>query len=91
MCGQKGEEENLALLPCAAETSPGVLHPDVGSSVQERHGPVGACPEEEHKSDSRDGTPLLRGQAEGAGAVQPGEDKALGRPDSSLLVSKERL
>jgi len=26
---------------CAGEPSPGVLHPDVESSVQERHGPVG--------------------------------------------------
>ena len=30
-------------------------------------------PEEGHKSDPRDGTPLLQGQAERAGAVQPGE------------------
>ena len=42
------------------------------SSVQERHGPVGAHPEEGHKHDPRDGTPLLRGQAVRAGAVQPG-------------------
>jgi len=36
-----------------------VLHPDVESPVQERHGPVGYCPEEGHKSDPKDGTPLL--------------------------------
>ena len=41
---------------CAGETSPGVLHPDVESSVQERHGPVGANPEGGHKNDPRDGT-----------------------------------
>jgi len=36
-----------------------------------------------------DGTPLLRGQAERVGALQPGEEKALGRPDSSSFsVSK---
>ena len=34
-------------------------------------------PQEGHKSDPRDGTPLLQGQAERAGAVQHGEEKAL--------------
>ena len=34
-------------------TSPGVLHPDMESSVQERCGPVGAHPEGCHKNDSR--------------------------------------
>jgi len=41
-------------------------------SAQERHGAVGADPEEGHKSDLRAGTPLLQGQSERAGAVQPG-------------------
>ena len=31
-----------------------------------------------HEDDQRAGVPLLRGQAEGAGAVQPGEEKAPG-------------
>jgi len=35
---------------------------------------------EGHKNNSRDGTPLLWGQAERAGAVQPAEVKAPGRP-----------
>ena len=47
------------------------------SSVQERHGPVGVCPEEGHKNDPRDGAPLLQGQAERAGAIQAEEEKAL--------------
>jgi len=55
---------------CSDETSPGVLHIDVQSSVQERHGPVGTCPEEGHKNDLRDGSPSLQGQAE---AVHHGE------------------
>ena len=38
-------------------------------SIQERHGPVGAGPEEGHKTDQRAGTPLLSRKAEGAGVV----------------------
>jgi len=42
-----------------------------------------------HKNDQRGGTtPLLGGQAGRAGAVQPGEEKALGRPYCSLPVLK---
>ena len=48
-----------APLLCAGEASSGVLCPDVESSVQERHGLVGAHPEEGHRNDARDGTPLL--------------------------------
>ena len=33
-----------------------------------------------HKNDPRAGTPLLWGKAERVGAVQPGEEKAAGRP-----------
>jgi len=62
---------------CTGEASPGVLRPDVESSVQEKHVALEACPEEGHKNELRDGTPLLRGQAERAGAVQPGEQKEL--------------
>ena len=73
---------------CAGEATPGVLHPDVETSVQERCGLDGVCPEEGHKNGRRDGTPFLQGQAERAGAVQSVEEKALGRPDSDLSVSK---
>ena len=76
--GQQVKEGDPAPLLCTEEASPGVLHPDVESSVQKRHGPVGAHPEDGHKkSELRDRTPLLQGQAEGAGAVQPAEVKAL--------------
>ena len=54
--GQQGRGGDPAPLLCAGETSPGVLHPDLESSVQKRHRPVGACPEDGHKNDLRDGT-----------------------------------
>ena len=48
------------ILPlCSGEASPGVLCPDVESSVPERHGPLGVHPEEGHRNDPRDGTPHL--------------------------------
>ena len=51
--GQRVGGGDPTLLHCAGETSPGVLHPDVEFSVEERHGPAGACPEENHKNDPR--------------------------------------
>jgi len=58
-CGQQGEGFDPASLLYTGEASPGVLHPDVESSVQERHGPVGVCPEKGHKKDPWNGTPVL--------------------------------
>jgi len=45
---------------------------------------AGGC----HKDDLRAGTPLLWGQAESVGAVQPGVEKAAGTPHCSLPVLK---
>ena len=59
-CVQQVREVILSL-HCTGETSPGVLRPDVESSVQERHEPVGVHPEEGHESDPRDGTSFLQG------------------------------
>ena len=58
-CGQQVEGGDPGPLLFA-----GVLHPDVEPSVQERYRPVEAHPEEGHKNDPRDGTPLLQGQTE---------------------------
>ena len=49
----------VILLLYSGETSPGVLHPDAESSVEEKCGPAQVHPEEGHKNDPRDGTPLL--------------------------------
>ena len=87
-CGQQVKGGDSASLLCAVEVSPGVLRPEVESSVLPRYG---VHPEEGHKNDPRDGTPLLHEKAERAGAVQPGEEKALGRPESGLSVSKGEL
>ena len=76
---QQGKGGDPAPLLCASVTSPGELCPDVESWVQERCGTVRACAEEGHKNYFRDGTPPQQGQAERAGAVQPGEEKARGR------------
>ena len=50
-----------------------------------------AGPEEGHKNDQRALTPLLWGKAERVGAVQPGEEKALRRPNRSLSVHEGSL
>jgi len=55
--GQEVEGGDPAPLLCAGETSPGVLHPNVESSVQDRHEAVGVHPGEGHKNDPRDGKP----------------------------------
>jgi len=57
--GQQAEGGDSALLLRSGETPPKVLHPALNPSAQERHGAVGAGPEEGHKNDLGDGTPLL--------------------------------
>ena len=92
-------DTELCTTPCAGvhtwlmrstSASPGAQHPVVESSVQERHGPVGAHPKEEHKNGPRDGPPPYEDGLR-ARAVQPGEEKALGRAESGLSVSEGGL
>jgi len=80
------------ILPlCSGETSPGFLHPAVDPSAQEGHGPVGVSPEEGDKNDPRARAPLLQGQAERFGVVQPEEDKAPVRSFCCLSAIKGGL
>lgn len=55
-----------------------MLGPVLGSLVQEGHGHTGANPVKTHKDDEGLGACELRGEAERAGIVQPGEEKAQG-------------
>jgi len=57
--GQQVEGGDSAPLLCSGQTPPGVLRPALEPSAQDRHGPVGAGPEEGQKTDQRAGTPLL--------------------------------
>ncbi|KAK4828047.1 hypothetical protein QYF61_023085 [Mycteria americana] len=57
--GQQVEGGDSAPLLCSGETPPGALPPALEPSAQERHGPVGAGPDEGHKNDLRAGAPLL--------------------------------
>jgi len=47
--------------------------------------------EEGHKDEQKAGAPALQGQAERAGAVQPGEEKVPGGPYSGLPVPEGGL
>jgi len=60
-------DTDLTPLLCSGETPPGVLHPAVEPSAQERHGPVGEGPEKGDKNDQRAGTPLLGGKTDRVG------------------------
>lgn len=58
-------------LLCPYETPPEALCPALGPPAQERCGSIVVGPKEGDKDDKRDGTPLLCGQAETVGLLQP--------------------
>jgi len=88
-CGQQVKVSDTTL--CSGEASPGVLCPDVETSVQERHRTVGSHPEEGHENDPWGQTSLQQGQTERAGAVQPGVYMVPGRLNSGLSLCKGEL
>jgi len=49
------------------------------------------CPENGNEAGEGSGEQLLGGAAEGAGAVQSGEEEAEGRPYHSLPLPERRL
>ena len=80
----------LPLYFALVRTLPGILCPVQEPSTQEGHTVIGAGPQEGHK-DMRARVPPLQGQAERAGALQPGEEKAPRRPCSGLAVPEGGL
>ena len=89
--GQQGKGGDSAPPLLYGEIPPGVPRPALEPSAQERHGPVGAGPEEGHKNDQRAGTPLLWGKAERDGVVRSGEEKAPGTTYCGLPVLRRGL
>ena len=88
--GQKDKGGDCSILLCLREAPSAVVLPDLGLSTQEGCGAFVAHPEESHKGDQRAEAAPPR-QAEGAGLVQLGEEKALRRPHCSLPVFKRGL
>ncbi|KAK4832689.1 hypothetical protein QYF61_025150 [Mycteria americana] len=70
--------------PCSAASSSGVL------SIRKTWS-CGSGSRGDHGNDQRAGTPLLWRKAGRVGVVQPGEEKALGRPYGGLTVLKGGL
>ena len=83
-CEQQVERGSPSPLLCPSETPYGALRPVLGSPLQDRWGAAGESPAEGYEDDEGTGASLLRGEAEGAGLVQPEEEKAARGPNKCL-------
>lgn len=70
---QQVEGDDPCVIFSTGEATPGTLCPVLGFPVQESHGQVGESPTKGHEDDEGTGASLLRGKAERAGTVRPGE------------------
>jgi len=77
-------------LLCPWEPTAVVLHP-APAPAQEGCGAVGVDPEEGHEDAQIAEAPLLQGQAEGIGHIEPGEEKAAVRPHCVLPILEGSL
>jgi len=83
-CGQQVEGGSPSPLHCPSEGPSGALCPVLGSPVQERWRATGESPAEGYEDGDGTGASLPRGKAEGAGLVQPEEEKAERGPNKCL-------
>jgi len=76
VCSKRGvgSRERKVIVPHPSplhpyETPPGVLHPSLGPTVEERCRAVTVCPEEGHKDDQRARAPVLQRHIDRVGHV----------------------
>ena len=87
--GLQGVGGNCLTLCCLHEAPSKVLHPGLWLPTQKRFWVFVEGPEESNEDKQRAGAPLLWRQAEGIGLVQPGKEKAVGRPHLAFQYLKD--